>query len=116
MRAALAAGKGNVQPNGGLVERRCFAQGFLTNLTNPKAIVFFASVVSQFLASHDVRGGVAVLGGVVLAVPLWFLMLSYLSTRALGQLSAVRRRLIDLAAGAFFLGLASYGIATAFLA
>ena len=55
---------------------RFFLQGFLTNVMNPKAILFFTAVVSQFIAAQDLFGGVAALAGVVSAVPLWFIALS----------------------------------------
>jgi threonine/homoserine/homoserine lactone efflux protein len=90
-----------------------FAQGFLTNLTNPKAIVFFGSIVSQFITAQDVGSGTAVLLGIVTAVPAWFLVLSYGSARYLGGLADRSRRVIDIVAGVLFLAVAGWGVVTA---
>ena len=43
-----------VQPVRGL-RRRAFRQGFLTNALNPKAVVFFLTMLPQFLDPHAVR-------------------------------------------------------------
>lgn len=45
--------------------RRAFAQGFLTNVTNPKAILFFASVLPQFISSQGSVGTQILLLGVI---------------------------------------------------
>jgi threonine/homoserine/homoserine lactone efflux protein len=88
-----------------------FAQGLITNLTNPKAIVFFGSVVSQFISSHNISAGAAVMLGIITAVPVWFLLLSFGSARFLTRLSSRWRRAIDLVAAMLFLVIAGGGIA-----
>jgi threonine efflux protein len=92
-----------------------FLQGFITNLTNPKAIIFFTSIVSQFITSRDGSSGVAVLTGVVAAVPAWFFLISYFSARVMAQLTTRSRRVVDMAAGFLFLGLACVSGVSAFL-
>lgn len=46
-------------------DRGSFAQGFLTNVTNPKALLFFASVLPQFISPHGSAPGQILLLGVV---------------------------------------------------
>ena len=93
----------------GQLNTRYFLQGFMTNLTNPKAIVFFGSVVSQFISTRNIGGGAAVLLGVVTAVPIWFLLLSSFSARWITQLTTARRCTVDLIAAVLLLGLACFG-------
>jgi threonine/homoserine/homoserine lactone efflux protein len=93
--------------------QRYFAQGFITNLTNPKALIFFGSIVSQFVTAQDIGSGTAVLVGIVTAVPAWFLCLSYGSAQWLGELTDRSRRLIDLVAGVLLLIVAILGAAAA---
>jgi threonine/homoserine/homoserine lactone efflux protein len=92
-----------------------FRQGLLTNLTNPKAIVFFGAIVSQFITNQNVTAGAAVLLGILTAVPAWFVALSFGSARLMGRLSTGRRQAVDLAAGILFIALAAFGVSTFFL-
>jgi len=87
-----------------------FTQGLVTNLTNPKAIVFFGSVVSQFISSRNISAGAAVLLGIITAVPAWFFLLSYGSARYLTRLSSNWRRAIDVIAAVCFLAIAGFGL------
>lgn len=100
-------------PEGDRPGNHYFQQGFVTNLTNPKAIVFFGSVVSQFITGRNISSGVAVLVGVVAAVLAWFFLLSYAAARVIGRLTSSRQRVVDTIAGVLFLGLACFGLATA---
>lgn len=50
---------------GGDREGAAFTQGFITNVTNPKAILFFASVVPQFISPDASVAGQILLLGVV---------------------------------------------------
>lgn len=46
-------------------DRGAFMQGFLTNVTNPKAILFFASVLPQFISPDASIAGQILLLGVI---------------------------------------------------
>ena len=50
--------------------RRTFAQGFITNVLNPKVVLFFLSFFPQFVAYDSPSKGLAfaVLGGVMIAI------------------------------------------------
>ena len=50
---------------GGGTDRGAFMQGFLTNVTNPKAILFFASVLPQFISPDASVAGQVLLLGVI---------------------------------------------------
>ncbi len=50
---------------GGGTDREAFMQGFLTNVTNPKAILFFASVLPQFISPDASVAGQILLLGVI---------------------------------------------------
>jgi threonine efflux protein len=88
-----------------------FVQGFLTNLTNPKVLVFFASIVSPFLATDDLHRAVVVILGILVAVPVWYGALSVFSGRLLHGRTARKGRLIDVIAGSVFVAVALYGAA-----
>ena len=50
--------------------RRTFVQGFLTNVTNPKVVLFFLSLFPQFVSAESAHKGLAfaVLGGVLIVI------------------------------------------------
>lgn len=48
-----------------VTDRGAFMQGFLTNVTNPKAILFFASVLPQFVSPEASIAGQILLLGVI---------------------------------------------------
>jgi arginine exporter protein ArgO len=50
------------------------------------------------------------LSGLVIAAPIWFLLLSYGSARWLGSIMRRRRKLIDCVAGIVFLAVAVSGV------
>jgi threonine/homoserine/homoserine lactone efflux protein len=118
LRATAAHGQDVAGPHaaGPAAPTKFFCQGFLTNLTNPKAIVFFASVVSPFLAARDAGSALAVITGVVAAVPVWFIVLSVCSGRLLRHVTADHRRLIDGVSGGLFVAVAAYSIAMCWIA
>lgn len=76
---------------------RVFAQGFVTQILNPKVAVFFVAFLPQFLnPSLPIAPQVAVLGAVYLAVAVsvdvtYVLTTSAVSVRWLGSLRARRR-------------------------
>ena len=50
--------------------RQAFMQGFLCNVLNPKATLFFLSVFTQILQPHSTLGEKALIGGVILLLGL----------------------------------------------
>ena len=90
-------------------DRGAFRQGFLTNVTNPKALLFFASVLPQFISPDaSIAGQVLLLGVVdVLFGFLPWALVVWLGNRLGRRLASVRFRLWrDRATGT---GLASVG-------
>ncbi|MGL4735775.1 MAG: LysE family translocator [Enterovibrio sp.] len=73
-------------------KRQAFSKGFMTNILNPKAFVFFISLLSSFIpVGMSVLGKVSVvalIGGVSF---LWFASLAWLLTT-----SAMQKRLVGL--------------------
>jgi len=91
---------------GPLVRGKGWSQGFLSNITNPKVLVFYLAVLPQFLGPHS---PVAVL--VLFALShaaiglLWSMVLVAGLERIRGGLSRRRvRRTLDAATGAVLLG------------
>lgn len=66
-------------PEPGIAPRTAFAQGFLTNVTNPKAVLFFAAVLPQFVTvgTTALWAQIASLGlyDVALGLPAWALII-----------------------------------------
>ena len=94
-----------VAPGEGLAGRDAFRRGFLTNVTNPKVIVFFAAFLPQFVVAGN--GPVAlqllVLGVTFAAIGCAFDTAIAFAAGALGARflrSARAVRLLDAAAGA----------------
>ena len=87
-----------------------FVTGFLTNLLNPKAVIFFAAVVSQLLADRSVALMVAFLAGVVLGPVSWFIALSVLVATVFGSWLRRHQRAVDIVSACALLALASYGL------
>lgn len=89
--------------------RKTFVTGFLTNLLNPKAMLYFGSVLSQALKPGLDAADVALLSTVLVAESfLWFALVATLfSSRAV--LGWLRTRLVwlDRAVGAVLIGLAA---------
>ncbi|MDP5239001.1 LysE family transporter [Uliginosibacterium sp. 31-16] len=57
----------------GLAGRRAFVTGFLTNLLNPKAMLYFGSILSQVLTPDLGRADTALLWGLLVSESLlWF--------------------------------------------
>lgn len=92
-------------PRGG----KTFVTGFLTNLLNPKAMLYFGSILSQALKPGLQAGDVALLWSLLVAESfLWFALVALLfSSRAV--LAWLRTRLVwlDRAIGAVLIGLAA---------
>ena len=96
--ALLAALRG--RPHEGEQGRRraAYRQGVLSNLGNPKMVVFFTSLLPQFASSF---GGMLVLGLVFAALTLaWLVLYTFAVARARAVLMRTRvRRCLDALAG-----------------
>lgn len=88
---------------------RAFITGLLTNLLNPKAMLYFGSILSQVLTPDLGRGDIALVWALLVAESfLWFALVANLfSSRRI--LDWLRTRLIwlDRAIGVVLLGLAT---------
>jgi threonine/homoserine/homoserine lactone efflux protein len=97
-RSALAGGRGR--------RRAAYRQGVLSNLGNPKMVVFFTSLLPQFASSF---GGMLALGVAFAAITLaWLTLYAYTVARAKAVLMRTRvRRVLDALTG---LVLVSFGL------
>ncbi|WP_431026941.1 LysE family translocator [Lysinibacillus sp. LZ02] len=58
---------------------RCFREGFLCNVLNPKSALFFLSIFSQFIGPNTSKWTGWIYGGeIIVAVGLWFILLAIL--------------------------------------
>ncbi|MFM0526845.1 LysE family translocator [Paraburkholderia strydomiana] len=75
-RLIFKASAGTPQPNAQAPEgsvRQAFAQGFATNIANPKSVAFFAAVFSSAAPPHESVGTfVAMLGMVFVVASSWY--------------------------------------------
>jgi RhtB (resistance to homoserine/threonine) family protein len=92
-----------------------FRDGFLTNLLNPKAVVFFLSIFSQFIGADTPSWARWVYGAeVVVAVGGWFVFLAFgVSTGAVRGLYERGRAWIDRFFGVVLVALAGKIVASA---
>jgi threonine/homoserine/homoserine lactone efflux protein len=104
--ALLAAVRGRAVSANGPRPRATYRQGLLSNLGNPKMVVFFTSLLPQFASSF---GGMLSLGLVFAAITLaWLTLYAFAVARARAVLLRTRvRRGLDALAG---LVLVSFGI------
>jgi threonine/homoserine/homoserine lactone efflux protein len=103
--ALLAAVRGRAVSANGPRPRATYRQGLLSNLGNPKMVVFFTSLLPQFASSF---GGMLSLGLVFAAITLaWLTLYAFAVARARAVLLRTRvRRALDALAG---LVLVSFG-------
>lgn len=82
--------------------------GILTNLANPKAVLFFGAVFAQFIRP-DMGVGVSALIAVVLIIIgiAWFVGVA-MAIRSLAKMLVKNSALIDIAAGVIFLLLGAF--------
>lgn len=85
-------------------KRQAFTKGFLTNLLNPKALVFFASLMSSLIPISMSWSGKGMALVVIWSLSLfWFASLAWLLTRPNLQRKMLNAgRYIDLLCGVFF--------------
>ncbi|MGV0437395.1 LysE family translocator [Corynebacterium mastitidis] len=87
---------------------RAWRSGLATNMANPKAIVFFGAVFSQFIRPDMGAHWTVIVAAVLVAVGLaWFVGFA-LAVRALSARIARNGAAIDVVTGAIFLLLAAY--------
>jgi RhtB (resistance to homoserine/threonine) family protein len=94
-------------PSGG--RRKAFVQGFVGNVLNPKAVVFFLSLLPQFVdPAVPVVPQVLVLGVItVVSALVWWMLFVALVDRIRGVLGkGLVRRTLDRVTGLVFIGLA----------
>jgi threonine efflux protein len=95
---------GTVQPP--LGDLKAFRSGFLTNIANPKAAIFFGSVFSSVLPAHSSVGLKLAAFAVILSLSvLWFALVALgMSTARLQAVYLSARRGIDRVAGSVMAG------------
>jgi threonine/homoserine/homoserine lactone efflux protein len=88
--------------------RTAFRAGFLTNIGNPKAAVFFSSIFAALLPAHVTWSGRMLAGGAMLAMAAaWFTIVACLfSAKRIAAGYARARRVVDGLTGALFAALA----------
>ncbi len=100
---ALPAGA-SVAPGAG--RGRMFAEGFLVAVTNPKALIFFAAFLPQFMvpgASYAAQ--LALFGGTFVAVEFVYELLLALTAQRIAPWLARHGRWFNRGAGATFIGI-----------
>lgn len=88
---AISITRGLVKRSGGepeeVVSTRPFRQGFLTNITNPKMILFSLAFLPQFIGSGEPAPQLAMLAVVFLGLAaIWELMIVLAASRVAGRL------------------------------
>ena len=88
--------------------RRPFALGVTTNLANPKALVFFTALLSQFLPAHASVGTQgAIIAAMIVSGTAWFVGVAIASSGAVFRGRFARLApWIDVVAGALFVAIA----------
>ncbi|MEU6847731.1 LysE family translocator [Streptomyces sp. NPDC046716] len=118
-RALLAArsGAASSRPHRGPVAgherpksfRSSFTEGFLTNVLNPKAALFFLSVLPQFVGGADgsTTGQIFLLGVVDIAVGVayWFALVEFAARLRPLLTDIAKRRIWDRISGALLIGI-----------
>jgi threonine/homoserine/homoserine lactone efflux protein len=89
--------------------RAAYTQGLLTNVLNPKAVLFFLSLMPQFIpAGGSVVAWTMLLTAILIAAALsWFALVAVLVVQLRGVLTRPRvARTVEGTTGAVFIGLA----------
>jgi RhtB (resistance to homoserine/threonine) family protein len=92
LRAAVrpAAGANTLPADRSLTPRAAFAQGILSDLSNPKMAVFFTSLLPQFAPAHGTSFAALALLGLLFSLLTLFWLVSY--TVAIARIGTVLRR------------------------
>ncbi|KQV78724.1 LysE family transporter [Rhizobium sp. Root1220] len=101
-----AGGTENDVPQLAITPRQAFWSGLATNLANPKSAVFVASIFAATLpAEHSWLQGASAVATMVLVSSLWYtFVLAFLRNPAVAQAYTRGRKVVDVAAGAIFVG------------
>ncbi len=85
---------------------RGWRQGFLSNITNPKVLVFYLAVLPQFLGSHAPFAALLLFASSHAVLSLGYLLLVVTGIHRVRRLFALRRvrRILDLATGCALVG------------
>ncbi|PRQ10375.1 threonine transporter [Corynebacterium sp. 13CS0277] len=96
--------------------RQAFRLGLVTNLSNPKAIIFFGAVFAQFLTPDMGPGWTVALAGILISTGLaWFVTFALLAT-VIARPLARHAATIDMVAGVIFLGVGATLVGTGAMA
>lgn len=89
-------------------DRGDFWRGFLTNVLNPKAVLFFSAILLQLIDGFSILAQVFILVYVLIVTTAWFALVGVLlATERLRQRFLHQRHWIDRSAGAIFVLLAA---------
>lgn len=88
---------------------QAFTSGFLTNILNPKAILYFVSIATQFVGATTPAPVRVAVGAEIVALSIaWFTAIAFLCSRPVFSLGLSKvSHWIDRAAGVWFLGFAA---------
>lgn len=94
IRESFAASKGSTAPVAKSESlHQSFIRGFLTNLLNPKIVLFYLSIFPQFVSKQTLIVDSLILGGVqALVVASWFSIVILLATHMADWLKAGKNR------------------------
>lgn len=88
--------------------RLSYKQGFISTIFNPKAILFYVSILPQFITKEDGSMQILVLSSLfILTVFIWFFLCSFLFNYIRQIFNNVKiKSMLDYAIGTVLIGLA----------
>ena len=90
------------------VQKGAFAQGFFTSITNPKAMIYYASVLSPFVVNATAASLVSLSTVILLISLFWFVFIAWVASSPVSALLKKYARGIDGFAGVLFIGFGLY--------